>query len=156
METGKKVPSAKTGMLIRRPVAEVFDAFINPGITTKFWFTKSTGMLEKGKEIIWTWEMYNVNTSVAVKEIIPFNKIEIEWGNGGNITRVIWTFEKFDEHSTFVHIVNDGFTGDEDTIHARVQDSVGGFCWVLAGLKAYLEYNIQLNLVADRFPQGKN
>jgi uncharacterized protein YndB with AHSA1/START domain len=34
---------AKTGMLIRRPVSAVFEAFINPDITTKVWFTKSTG-----------------------------------------------------------------------------------------------------------------
>jgi len=32
--------------------------------------------------------------------------------------------------------------------------STGGFTIVLAGLKALLEHNIQLNLVADRFPKG--
>ena len=37
----KQVPIAKTGMLIRKPVADVFEAFINPDITTKFWFTKA-------------------------------------------------------------------------------------------------------------------
>ena len=31
-------------MLIRRPVAEVFEAFINPAITTQFWFTHTTGL----------------------------------------------------------------------------------------------------------------
>jgi hypothetical protein len=31
---------------------------------------------------------------------------------------------------------------------------MGGFTWVLAGLKAYLEHNIMLNLIADRFPKG--
>lgn len=36
-----QVPVAKTGMLIRKPVAEVFEAFIDPNITTKFWFTRS-------------------------------------------------------------------------------------------------------------------
>ena len=46
-----KVPMAKTGMLIRRPVADVFEAFINPEITTKFWFTKSSGKLETGKQV---------------------------------------------------------------------------------------------------------
>ncbi len=39
----KQVPISKTGMLIRRPVADVFEAFVNPDITTKFWFTKSQG-----------------------------------------------------------------------------------------------------------------
>ena len=34
---------AKAEKLIRKPVAKVFEAFINPEITTKFWFTKSSG-----------------------------------------------------------------------------------------------------------------
>jgi uncharacterized protein YndB with AHSA1/START domain len=34
---------AQTGMLIRRPVTEVFQAFVDPEITSKFWFTKGSG-----------------------------------------------------------------------------------------------------------------
>jgi len=45
------VPVTKTGMLIRRPVAEVFEAFVNPNITTRFWFTRSSGRLESGKAV---------------------------------------------------------------------------------------------------------
>ncbi len=44
-----KVPASNAAMLIRRPVAEVFEAFVNPDITSKFWFTKSSGRLEPGK-----------------------------------------------------------------------------------------------------------
>jgi len=36
-----RVPMTRSGMLVRKPVADVFDAFINPDITTKFWFTKT-------------------------------------------------------------------------------------------------------------------
>ncbi len=64
-----KVPAAKAEMLIRKPVAEVFEAFINPEITTKFWFTKSSGKLEAGKEVTWTWEMYNASAPVKVLEV---------------------------------------------------------------------------------------
>jgi uncharacterized protein YndB with AHSA1/START domain len=39
----RQAPVAKTGMLIRKPVAEVFEAFLDPDVTTKFWFTKSSG-----------------------------------------------------------------------------------------------------------------
>ncbi|MEV1167923.1 hypothetical protein [Nonomuraea sp. NPDC049784] len=35
-------------MLIRRPPAEVFQAFADPDVTTRFWFTKSTGKLTPG------------------------------------------------------------------------------------------------------------
>jgi uncharacterized protein YndB with AHSA1/START domain len=44
------VPAMNTGMLIRRPVGDVFEAFVNPDITTQFWFTKSSGRLEAGKQ----------------------------------------------------------------------------------------------------------
>lgn len=38
-------------MLIRRPVAEVFEAFVDPAITTQFWFTHSTGRLDQHREV---------------------------------------------------------------------------------------------------------
>ena len=44
-----QAPVAKAEMLIRKPVAEVFEAFVDPEITRRFWFTKSTGRLETGK-----------------------------------------------------------------------------------------------------------
>lgn len=36
----------------------------------------------------------------------------------------------------------------------QVTNSTQGFSLMLAGLKAYLEHRIQLNLVDDRYPQG--
>ena len=42
-------PVAKAEMLIRRPVTEVFEAFVNPAITSRFWFTKGSGRLEPGR-----------------------------------------------------------------------------------------------------------
>jgi uncharacterized protein YndB with AHSA1/START domain len=149
-------PAAETGMLIRKPVARVFESFIDPAITTKFWFTRSTGKLEKGKTVEWTWEMYNITSIVKVLDIVPDKKIEIEWGGAGKeINRVEWTFQPMGEGITFVDIVMDGFHGDQQAILEKVSGSASGFCWVLAGLKAFLEFGIQLNLVADRFPEGK-
>ena len=146
-------PAAETGMLIRRPVAEVFQAFIDPAITTKFWFTRSTGKLEKGKTVEWTWEMYKITSQARVLDIVPDKKIEIEWGAAGKETnRVEWSFHPMGDGATFVDIVMDGFHGEQQELLEKVSGSVGGFCWVLAGLKALLEFNIQLNLVGDRFP----
>ena len=51
MTTPEEVSILKVDMLIRKPVKEVFEAFIDPSITTKFWFTKSSGRLEVGKRI---------------------------------------------------------------------------------------------------------
>jgi uncharacterized protein YndB with AHSA1/START domain len=46
-------PTAKVSMMIRRPVAEVYRAFFDPEITTKFWFTKSTGRLDEHQRVRW-------------------------------------------------------------------------------------------------------
>ena len=149
-----KAPIAKAQMLIRKPAAEVFEAFINPEITKRFWFTKSTGPLEAGKEITWTWEMYNHSVQVAVKAIEVNKRILIEWGNYGDMTEVEWVFDPDKNDSTYVTITNSGFRGAGDKVVNDALDSKGGFTWVLAGLKALLEHNIELNAIIDAFPQS--
>ena len=150
-----QVPIAKAEMLVRKPVAEVFEAFVNPEITTKFWFTKSSGRLEAGKHITWTWEMYDHSIEVEVKELAEGKRILIEWGNRGSTTTVVeWVFTPYEGDKTYVGITNSGFTGDGDKVVSDALDSKGGFTWVLAGLKALLEHNIQLNAIADAFPKG--
>ena len=145
---------AKTEMLIRRPVAEVFEAFINPDITTKFWFTKSSGRLEAGKQIRWDWEMYNSGTDVIVKAIEPNKRILAEWMAYGGPTTIEWVFTARPDNTTFVSITNSGFQGTEDEIGEQAISSTEGFTFVLAGLKALLEHNINLNFIADRFPDA--
>jgi uncharacterized protein YndB with AHSA1/START domain len=144
---------AKAEMLIRKPVEEVFEAFVNPAITTQFWFTKSSGRLDENKQVEWTWEMYNYTAPVKVLSIETNKKIVIEWGSADDATIVEWVFKSLDK-GTFVSIVNSGFQGDTDKLIAQVRDSTEGFTLVLAGLKALLEHNIRLNLVGDRFPDG--
>jgi len=39
-------PIARAEMLIRKPAAVVFNAFVDPAITSKFWFTRSSGRVE--------------------------------------------------------------------------------------------------------------
>jgi len=150
----KQVPVTKTGMLIRKPTADVFEAFVDPDITTKFWFTKSSGRLEAGRQVQWDWEMYGISIPVTVKAIEPSKRIVIEWPGYSGLTTVEWLFAPQKDGTTFVSITEAGFTGDGDELVKQVTDSTQGFTLVLAGLKALLEHNIQLNLVADRYPKG--
>lgn len=145
-------PVAKAAMLIRKPVADVFVAFVDPAITTQFWFTKSSGKLEAGKQVEWTWEMYNASAKVDVKVVEPNKRILIEWGGYGAPNSVEWLFTPRADHTTFVSITNSGFQGTADEVVQQALDSTGGFTLVLAGAKAWLEHNIRLNLVGDRFP----
>lgn len=145
------IPAVKVELLIRKPVEEVFEAFIDPAVTTQFWFTKSTGKLETGKRIRWDWEMYGVSDDIIVKEIEQNKLIRIESSDN---TTVEWLFTRRADNETFVTIMNSGFTGTGDEIVDQAIDSTGGYTMVLCGLKAYLEHNIKLNLVADRAPDA--
>jgi uncharacterized protein YndB with AHSA1/START domain len=53
-------PAVEVGMLIRRPRRDVFKAIVDPAITTKFWFTKSSGKIAPGATLRWDWEMCGV------------------------------------------------------------------------------------------------
>src|SRR5262245_33755764 len=85
-------PTATTGMLIRRPVGEVFEAISDPAITSKFWFSKGSGRLERGKRVQWDWEMYDVSIQVTPKIVEPNRRIVIEWPGYSGPTTVEWTF----------------------------------------------------------------
>lgn len=143
------IPIVETQMLIRKPVDVVFNAFIDPEVTTQFWFTKSSGKLEAGKTIVWEWEMYNASTQVVVKEVVPNKLISTEWDDPA--TNVDYIFTAIGEEATYVVIKNYGFDLTGEDLIAAIKDNTGGFTTVLDGLKAFLEHNIRLNLVADKF-----
>ena len=146
-------PVAKAEMLIRKPVAEVFEAFVNPDITTKFWFTKSSGKLKAGQQVKWEWEMYGVSDLVDVKEIEQNKRILIEWDLAHAAPNTVeWIFTARADNTTFVSITNSDFSGDGDEIVSKALNSAGAFAIVLASLKAFLEHNINLNLIADHSP----
>jgi uncharacterized protein YndB with AHSA1/START domain len=148
----ERAPSAKTAMLIRKPVADVFEAFVDPAITSRFWFTRGSGRLEAGKQIRWDWEMYGHSVQVSVKVVEQNKRILIEWEAYGAPTPVEWIFSPRAENTTYVSVTNTGFSGDGDEIVKQALDSTEGFALMLAGLKAFLEHGVILNLVLDRFP----
>jgi uncharacterized protein YndB with AHSA1/START domain len=148
-----KPPVAKAQMLIRKPVAQVFEAFVNPEITSRFWFSKASGRLESGKQIRWDWEMYNHHTDVDVKAIEANKRILVEWNGPKNPSLIEWTFETR-EDGTFVIVKNWDFKGDPDKVVSEAINSTGGFSFVLAALKGFLEHGIELNVVLDHDPDA--
>lgn len=135
-------------MLIRRPAADVFEAFVDPAITARFWFTKSSGKLEPGKRVRWDWEMYGVHDEIEVKAIEPNERIVWEWSfPQSNIVEM--TFAPHDE-GVLIAVTNSGFKGDD--VIAQALDATQGFNIVLCSAKAWLEHGIELNAVADKAP----
>lgn len=147
------VPSAKAEMFVRRPAAEVFEAFVDPAITTRVWFTRSSGRLSPGAEVTWEWEMYGVSATVQVKEFEPERRLVVAFTSEEQPTTVEWVFDGRPD-GTFVSITESGYPGDGDAVTAAALASTEAFTLVLANVKALLEHEITLNLVADRFPDG--
>lgn len=141
-------------MIIRKPVAEVFEAFVNPAITSRFWFTKGSGRLEAGKQVRWDWEMNNFSVPVNVKAIEPNARILVEWSVWGAPTPIELIFTPRPDGTTFVTVTNKGFPGTEDEAGQHARDAAEGFAFVLTGAKALLEHNAKLNLIPDRYPRG--
>ena len=147
-------PVAKAQMLIRRPAADVFEAFADPAIASRFWFSKGSARLEPGATVTWTWEMYGFSTPMTVKAIEPGRHILIHWGEPHEATEVEWRFEPRGDGTCFVTVRNSGFKGDVERQVEQAPDSTGGFNLLLAAAKAWLEHGIELSVVRDHNPDG--
>jgi uncharacterized protein YndB with AHSA1/START domain len=146
-----RVPTVTTGMLIRKPATEVFQAIVDPAITTRFWFTDSTGKVTPGADLRWTWSMYDHSTHVSVQDVEQDRMIRFEW-NDEKPTTVEMRFIPSGDDATYVQVTVSGFVGDGDEVAALVADSSAGFATVLCALKALLEHGLVLTAVADHAP----
>ena len=139
-------------MVIRRPVAEVFRAFADPGVTRRFWFNRSSGPLANGARVEWFFDARGVSAAVRVLTFEPDERIRFEWSapDGSNASTVEMTFEARPDERALVSVVASGFEGGPDEVIAKALDSVGGFSLVLAAAKAWLEHGVDLHIVADK------
>lgn len=145
---------AKAEMLIRRPVAAVFEAFVDPALTARFWFSRGSARLEAGKSVRWDWEMYGFSVDARVKALEPGARLVVEWTGYGYPTDITWVFTPRPDETTFVSITNTGLRGTPDEVARLAVEATEGFAFVLAGAKALLEHGLELRLVPDRFPDG--
>ncbi|HWQ87481.1 SRPBCC family protein [Brevundimonas sp.] len=143
------------GLLIRRPATEVFEAFVDPAVTARFWFSEGDGRLAPGARVTWTWAMYGFTSPVTVVAFEPSRRLAVDWGDGDDRTRVEWTFEARGPDQTFVSVEQSGFTGDPDGRMAAALDGMNGFTLVLAGAKIWLEHGVEPRFVLDRHPDAR-
>lgn len=150
----ESIHEARVAMLIRRPPDVVFAAFVEPEQVTKYWFSHASGALAPGATVEWRWEPYGVGTTVTVHAFEAARRIVAEWEGASGPTTVEYRFVAQPDGSTWVEIAEQGFRSEGAALVREVADSTQGFTLVLAGLKAWCEHGLQLNLVWDRYPAG--
>jgi uncharacterized protein YndB with AHSA1/START domain len=149
------VPAVEVGMLIRRSPADVFAALADPALTTRFWYTRSSGPMVAGAQLTWEWEMHGVCSQIRVLAMEDERRIRFEWSGyrPEAPTTVEFRFIPWDG-GTYVQATESGFTGTGDEVVGFAVASKGGFTFLLSSMKAFLEHGIELGLVADAFPKG--
>lgn len=143
--------SARAQILVRRPIDEVFNAIVDPIVMSKFWFRRTDVGLSEGT--ISTWFVGDapgaIEIEVRVISLEQPNRLAMEWGQGTRFTNVLWTFFEHEPNVTRLVVEERGFTGSRDEIVAQTLDSTAGFNQVVVALKALLEHDSIINVVAD-------
>ena len=147
-----RAPSVEVGMLIRRPPRAVFEALVDPGVTTRFWFTKSSGRLGPGAMVRWEWEMYAAEAKVWVREFEEDQRVVFDWGDEDATTTVEFRIVPHGDDGAYLQVTETGLDGDGDEVVARALDSTGGFTFMVCALKALLEHDVVLTVVPDAHP----
>lgn len=137
---------------IAKPVAEVFDAVVNPSQLSAYFTTLrgASAPLIAGTTVTW-WD----SVPVEVDDVEQDRRIVLRWdaevadGQPGYKTLIEMTFEALEDGATFVTIGESGWREDEVGRKASY-GNCQGWAEMLSAMKAWLEYGI--NLRAGFYP----
>lgn len=129
---------------IRKPVAEVFEAVVNPAKLSGYFVQASSGPLAPGARVSWRFAEAEAPLDVVVGEVIPNARITFDWPSGtGGTTRVEMVFKPLDAGATMVQICEGGWPETPEGAKAS-HDNAGGWMHMMCCLKGYLEYGVNL------------
>ena len=138
-------PVAKSSTLIRRPIAEVFDAFVDPETITKFWLADTTGPLAPGARVTWTFMVPGAEDDVTVVAFEKDRHVAFDWSDGISVNLY---FERSEENLTTLRVTAEGFHGENASSDAV--NATEGFAIVLCDLKSLLETGKSGGFVGDK------
>ena len=131
---------------IKKPVAEVFDAVVNPKKLSGYFTTGgASGPLVAGSTVSWDFADFPGAFPVQVREVVPNRLIVLAWkaNDGDYDTTVRMEFESLDPGSTLVRISESGWKENQ----AGLDSSYGncsGWMHMLCCLKVYMEHGTNL------------
>ena len=121
----------------------IFDAIIDPEKMSKYFISGSTGKMESGKTLTWTWEDFEGEHEVKIGKIEKDKVVSFEWNGSGVNCVVVITLEPKGENQTLVKITESEWPADYKGAN-QCMGQVEGWTHFLCCLKAYLEYGINL------------
>ena len=140
----------KVALQIQKPAREVFEAIVNPENMSNYFISKSSGIMEEGKQIRWRFPEFDTDFPIRVGKIERDKYVSYYWEVDGKELLVEMSLTPRDISSTVVTITEKSRENDEAGIKWLIGNTEG---WAnfLACLKAYLEYGINLRKGAFDF-----
>lgn len=138
-------PRFEVQLKIRKPVAEVFEAVVDPGKLSGYFTQTASGRLATGATVMWSFMEAPEPFPVTAREVVPNERIAFEWASaeGGYNTAVEMLFKALDKGSTMVQIRESGWRDTPLGVKSSY-DNCGGWMHMACCLKAYLEHGINL------------
>jgi uncharacterized protein YndB with AHSA1/START domain len=138
-------PRFQVQLKILKPVAEVFEAVVNPKKLTGYFTKTASGPLVEGMTVQWSFVEDPTDTPVKVRQVIKNDRIVFEWpsAEGGYDTRVEMVFKPLDGQATMVQISESGWRGTPKGIESSY-GNCSGWMHMACCLKAYVEHGINL------------
>jgi len=93
---------------VLRPIADVFEAIINPEIISGYFISSASGRLKENETIIWSFSDVGGKMPVNVKKITDNELISFEWAASGETALVNIRLTAIDEQTTSIEITEDG------------------------------------------------
>ncbi len=135
----------KVQMGVLKPVHEVFEAIVDPEKMNKYFISASSGRVESGKILTWTWADYDAELQVKVGKVENDKTISFMWAGSGIECEVDITFEPKGDNHTLIKITESDWPADFKGVN-QCMGQVEGWTHFLCCLKGYLEYGINLRI----------
>src|SRR3954463_6075364 len=108
---------------IAKPVAEVFEAIVNPAQLSRYFTTGGAkGRLETGATVTWDFHDFPGAFPVRVEEVVPDKRIVLHWKanepGADYQPTVTMTFKPVDGERTLVEIAEEGWHDTEAGLKA--------------------------------------
>lgn len=133
---------ARASQLVNCQVQQVFNAFVDPAMITRFWLESTSAPLSRHAKVTWHFMVPGAVEAVTVDEFQPSTLIAFTWSGG---LKVHLEFSEYAPGRTRVSAEVRGFSGSDAV--DQVVNATEGFSVVLCDLKTLLESGQSANLV---------
>jgi uncharacterized protein YndB with AHSA1/START domain len=129
---------------IARPVADVFDAIVDPAKLAQYFVSRGSARITPGAIIEWEWEDAGARLSIEVGQFEQNSKIGFSWSATGLPTKVTLVLAP-DGSATKITCIEAPFPLSEDGA-ARAMQQTRGWTDFCCSMKGYLLHGINLRL----------